>query len=129
MRSRDPELSEAFSHQGYWWIDGDESHKVGGLFKYDAQDGGLLETWGSISRREFSEEPIAIIRGITQNARHVTLLESRPHGHHFQQGTFIIHSLRCQYALIGNYFPPANSTYWGCNFHFTVSKTGREDRL
>jgi hypothetical protein len=74
MRPGEPELSEAFSEQGYWWVDGDQEHYVGGLLKYDPQEGLFLETWGSILRTGFPKDVITTIRGMTEKGRNVTLL-------------------------------------------------------
>ena len=65
--------------QGLWWLPEDEEHKVGGTFKWSAEDGGSLSLIGTLREDTWEERPLP--GGSTQRVRTSPRWPSEPEVH------------------------------------------------
>lgn len=76
-------LNDSFTEEGFWWLEGNEEHKVSGTLSFDPDDGPVLKLLGTLQdlSKTFNaslsgDSELVTIYGVTKKGKPVTLLSS-----------------------------------------------------
>ena len=93
--------------KGFWWLPNTHEKKVAGILKYNQHQQIQLELIGTIQDEESivdlfqNDRKVAVIFGIDENAKPITLLQCFGYASFNFSSEFPIQKFICQYALVG----------------------------
>ena len=98
-------MQKGIRHSGFWWLPPDSDKRLAGRLEYDADEGLVLELYGSFHPRSDSRlRKYPIIQGYTDSDKRITLQNCWPRrrrGLHAELGTT---ELAVGMALVGYHF-------------------------